>query len=369
MTTTSQQSTDRTSRAPEASASGRQGVRRTALLVPAAIAVLLAVGCITLGPAEFVADARRTVMAGVEALAAPWPGTVHRAQVEAAGNALLLVPVGALAALSLRRSGPALPLALGVATSVGIELAQTALPGRVPDLVDVAANTAGTVVGVALALLCRAASRRAARRRGEARRPRPGRLSALVVIPLLVAGGAGCSSKGAVADPPTSASAGAVGPPPLSASDVGGAMTVAHGHVADGEELSAFADVPAITGLDSALRTAVQDASRDAAADGLDFHVSSGWRSAAYQQALFDAAVEEYGSPDAAREWVLRPDESSHVTGDAVDVGPTDAMYWLSRYGSDHGLCQTYGNEMWHYELAVERGGQCPAPAADPTAG
>ncbi|MGY2066509.1 VanZ family protein [Blastococcus sp. SYSU DS0619] len=374
MTTTSHTSTHRASRPPQASAPGSPGSRRTALLVLAAVAVLLAVGWVTLGPAGFVADARRTVMAGIDALAAPWPGTVHRAHVEAAVNALLFVPVGALAALALRRSGPALPLALGAATSVGIELAQTALPGRVPDLVDVAANTAGTVVGVAVVILCRAASRRAAvrraaRRRGGARRPRRGLLSALVVTPLLVAGGTGCSSSGPAAGPVTSASAGTVDAPPLSASDDGGVMTVEHGHVADGEELSAFADVPAITGLDSALRTAVQDAARDASAHGVDFHVSSGWRSAAYQQALFDAAVEQYGSPAAAREWVLRPDESSHVTGDAVDIGPTDAMSWLAQHGSDYGLCQTYGNEMWHYELAVERGGRCPAPAADPTAG
>lgn len=344
--------------------------RRTGLLVLAAVAVLFVVGCITLGPTGFVADARRAVVAGVEALAAPWPGTVHRAQVEAAANALLFVPVGALAALVLRRSGPVLPLALGAATSVLIELAQTALPGRVPDVVDVAANTAGTLVGVASTTICLVVARRSRRgrarrsRRGGARRTRRGLVAALVTAPLLIAGVAGCSSTGPAAVPLTTALAGAADAP-----SGGGAMTAENGHVADGEELSAFADVPAITGLDDELRTAVQDAARDATADGVDLHVASGWRSAAYQQALFDAAVEEYGSPEAAREWVLRPDESSHVTGDAVDVGPTDAMYWLSRYGSDYGLCQTYGNEMWHYELAVERGGQCPPPAADPTAG
>ncbi|MCZ2820738.1 VanZ family protein [Modestobacter sp. VKM Ac-2977] len=359
MTTTHHLPADRAPGAPS-------GSRRTGLLVLAAVAVLVVVGGITLGPTGFVADARRAVVAGVEALAAPWPGTVHRAQVEAVANALLFVPVGALAALVLRRSGPVAPLALGAATSVLIELAQTALPGRVPDLVDVAANTAGTLVGVALTSVCLAVARRS--RRGAACRARRGIVAALVTAPLLIAGVAGCSSAGPSVPPGASALAGVAGTPAPDASG-GGAMTVENGHVPDGEELSAFADVPAITGLDDALRTAVQDAARDATADGMDFHVSSGWRSAAYQQALFDAAVEQYGSPEAAREWVLRPDESSHVTGDAVDIGPTDAMYWLSRYGSDYGLCQTYGNEMWHYELAVERGGQCPAPAADPTAG
>ncbi|MGY2130409.1 VanZ family protein [Blastococcus sp. SYSU DS0617] len=318
-----------------------------------AVAVVLAVAAITLGPAEVVADARRTVMAGVEALTAPLPGTVHRAQVEAVANVLLFVPVGALAALAFRRSGPVLPLALAAATSVLIELAQTALPGRVPDLVDVAANTAGASVGVVLVTVRLAVSR------GDGRRPRRGLRLALLATPAVIAGLAGCSQ---------TAPEGAADAPAPSTSH-GGPRTVEDGHVADGEELSPFADVPAITNLDSALRTAVQDAARDATADGVDFHVSSGWRSAAYQQALFEDAVAEHGSPAAARKWVLGPDESSHVTGDAVDIGPVDAMSWLSQHGSDYGLCQTYGNEMWHFELAVQRGGQCPAPADDPRTG
>ena len=359
MPTTHHPSGVRTSGRPDADDPGPSSASRPGVLVLAAVAVLLAVGGITLGPAEFVADGRRAVMALVmtvaEALAAPLPGTVHRAQVEAVANVLLFVPVGALAALVLR-SNAVLPVAFGAMTSVLIELAQVALPGRVSDPVDVVANTAGTLVGVALTSAFRALSRRA--QRGGARRPARGLYPALIAVPGLVAVAA-CSSAGSSALAGTSV-AGAPG---------GGAVTVEDGYVADGEELSAFADVPAITRLDDALRTAVQDAERDAIADGIDFHVSSGWRSAAYQQALFAAAVEQYGSPEAAREWVLRPDESAHVTGDAVDVGPTDAMSWLAQHGADYGLCQTYGNEMWHFELGVERGGQCPAPGTAPSAG
>lgn len=141
---------------------------RRVLLVPAALAVLVAVGCITLGPSGAVADARRTVVAAVEALAAPWPGTVQRAQVEAVANALLFVPVGALAALTLRGRSPVLPVVLGAGASVLVELAQTALPGRVPDPVDVVANTAGTALGVALATAFLTLSRRAVVRRRDA---------------------------------------------------------------------------------------------------------------------------------------------------------------------------------------------------------
>ncbi|MGY5883409.1 VanZ family protein [Modestobacter lacusdianchii] len=139
-----------------------QHAQRPALLGPAAFAVLLTVGVVTLGPAWLVADARRAVTAAVEALAAPWPGAVHRAQVETVANVLLFVPVGALAAAALRRWDQLLPMTLGVGAAVLVELAQSTVPGRVPDLVDVAANSAGTVVGVAVTTAC---LRRRARRR------------------------------------------------------------------------------------------------------------------------------------------------------------------------------------------------------------
>ena len=41
---------------------------------------------------------------------------------------------------------------------------------------------------------------------------------------------------------------------------------------------------------------------------------------------------------------------------------------WLSEHGADHGLCQIYGHEPWHYELrpgAIDDG--CPPVYADPT--
>jgi D-alanyl-D-alanine carboxypeptidase len=133
------------------------------------------------------------------------------------------------------------------------------------------------------------------------------------------------------------------------------------GYIETGEAVSPFDDdLPAIAQLDSALRSAMQDAARDAIADGVTFVVTSGWRSAAYQQSLLDAAVREYGSEEAAGEFVLSPEESRHVTGNAVDIGYTDADSWLSQHGADYGLCQTYTNEMWHFELATSPGGECP---------
>lgn len=151
------------------------------------------------------------------------------------------------------------------------------------------------------------------------------------------------------------------------AAAVGGFVTtgdvvgVEDGVVDEVDGISPFADdLPAINRLEPELRAAMQDAARDAIADGVDFVVTSGWRSAAYQQSLLDDAVIEYGSAEVAGEFVLTPDESRHVTGEAVDIGRTDANSWLSQHGADYGLCQTYANEMWHFELATEPGGECP---------
>jgi D-alanyl-D-alanine carboxypeptidase len=59
---------------------------------------------------------------------------------------------------------------------------------------------------------------------------------------------------------------------------------------------------------------------------------------------------------------------SAHVSGDAVDIGPSAATAWLSEHGGEYGLCQIYSNEPWHYELrpdVVDHG--CPPMYADPT--
>lgn len=119
-------------------------------------------------------------------------------------------------------------------------------------------------------------------------------------------------------------------------------------------------DVPAIARLDPGLRDAFGAAEADAATEGIVFEVTSGWRDEAYQRWLFQDAIDRYGSADAARQFVATPERSSHVTGDAVDVGPLDAQFWLIEHGSDYGLCQTYANERWHFELATDPGGDCP---------
>jgi zinc D-Ala-D-Ala carboxypeptidase len=127
-------------------------------------------------------------------------------------------------------------------------------------------------------------------------------------------------------------------------------------------------DFPAVANLDPALLGALRQAATDAAGDGVEFFVNSGWRSPEYQEQLLREAVSEYGSEEEAARWVATPETSPHVSGDAVDVGPSDGTAWLSEHGAEYGLCQIYGNEPWHYELrleAIDHG--CPPMYADPT--
>ncbi|MDF1606061.1 M15 family metallopeptidase [Nocardioides sp. YIM 152315] len=125
---------------------------------------------------------------------------------------------------------------------------------------------------------------------------------------------------------------------------------------------------PEIGNLDPDLLEAIRAAARDAQDDGVRMVVTSGWRSREHQQRLFAEALSKYGSEEEASRWVSTPDTSAHVTGDAVDIGPTDADSWLSQHGSDYGLCQVFANEIWHYELATSPGGRCPEMWPDSSA-
>jgi zinc D-Ala-D-Ala carboxypeptidase len=146
-----------------------------------------------------------------------------------------------------------------------------------------------------------------------------------------------------------------------------GSLGQAGGAVPDGT--SVFDDeIPGVAKLDPALLGALRRAATDAAANGVQFVVDSGWRSRAYQEHLLQEAIAKYGSRAEAARWVATPDTSAHVSGDAVDIGPVSAASWLAEHGARYGLCRVYGNEPWHYELRPEAVTQgCPPTYADPT--
>ena len=146
-----------------------------------------------------------------------------------------------------------------------------------------------------------------------------------------------------------------------------GALGEADGAVPAGTTV--FDDqVPGVAKLDPALLGALRQAATDAAGERVEFFVNSGWRSPEYEEHLRQEAVSKYGSEKEAARWVASPNTSAHVSGDAVDIGPSDATAWLSEHGARYGLCQIYSNEPWHYELrpeAIDHG--CPPMYADPT--
>jgi len=171
---------------------------------------------------------------------------------------------------------------------------------------------------------------------------------------------------------PRSASARAPSSSEARRGDRGGAITGADGTVTedDGalpEGVTVFDDeYPGVADLDPDLLRALRRAGVDAADDGIEIYMNSGWRSHDYQDQLYRAAVAKYGSAREAARWVATADASAHVSGDAADVGPVAATAWLSEHGAHYGLCQTYRNESWHYELrpqAIHDG--CPSMYAD----
>jgi zinc D-Ala-D-Ala carboxypeptidase len=164
-----------------------------------------------------------------------------------------------------------------------------------------------------------------------------------------------------------SSSSTATSPIDVHRSEHRGGLGEAHGAVPDGTAVFDL-EIPGVANLDPALLDALRQAATDAADDGVEFFVNSGWRSPEYEEHLFHEAVSKYGSEKEAARWVATPDTSAHVSGDAVDIGHFDATAWLSERGAEYGLCQIYSNEPWHYELrpeAIDHG--CPPMYADPT--
>ena len=149
--------------------------------------------------------------------------------------------------------------------------------------------------------------------------------------------------------------------------DARGAPSEADGVVPDG--VTVFDnEYPAVARLEPALLRALRQAATDAARDRVEFYVDSGWRSPKYQEHLLQQAISKYGSEKEAARWVATPDTSAHVAGGAIDIGPANAVAWLSVHGAEYGLCRIYRNEPWHYELrpaAIDHG--CPSMYADAT--
>src|SRR4029450_3289852 len=111
---------------------------------------------------------------------------------------------------------------------------------------------------------------------------------------------------------------------------------------------------PGVANLDPDLLRALREAATDAADDGIELYVNSGWRSPEYQNQLLREAVSEYGSEEEDAPWGAPPDTCPPRSRAAADLAHADATAWLSGHGAEYGLCQIYRNEPWHYELRPE---------------
>lgn len=185
------------------------------------------------------------------------------------------------------------------------------------------------------------------------------RTAAALLLVLTAAALTGCSAS----------AAGQTAAPPVEHVSSADQLGPDDGYIPDGESVALTDDVPAVTRLVPRLRSALDRAAASAAHRNVTFTIADGWRSERYQQYLFDRAVVKYGSTSEAERWVKPGDQSKHVRGEAVDIATADAMDWLNRFGAEYGLCQIYANEAWHFELAADADGNCPAQLTDGSAG
>jgi hypothetical protein len=176
--------------------------------------------------------------------------------------------------------------------------------------------------------------------------PGPAALARAVALLLLLGGCAGAGLAAPDADRPTPLTS----PTGVPAEPPGGALEP------DPD--------PALDELDPVLAERFRAAQQAAAADDVELTLTSGRRTVEEQQRLVEDALDRYGDAREAHRWVLPPERSAHVQGLAVDVGPTAGAYWLMEHGPDLGLCSTYANEPWHFELP-DASGTCPEPHPD----
>jgi glycopeptide antibiotics resistance protein len=127
--------------------------RRHAVLVAVLVVYLAALALIAFWPVPVDSGARGMLWSVLGLLRSHGWGWIDYAVVEATANVILFVPFGFLLGVLGGPRRRLLMLAICVASSVAIELGQAALlPARLASIGDIAANSAGAVVGALLAL-------------------------------------------------------------------------------------------------------------------------------------------------------------------------------------------------------------------------
>lgn len=124
----------------------------------------------------------------------------------------------------------------------------------------------------------------------------------------------------------------------------------------------------ALSGMNAQFRAALQGLI-SSAPNGIreQLQVFSGYRSPTKQAELYNRALEKYGSPQAARQWVAPPNRSQHNKGMAADLKylSPQAKAWVRENAPVHGLSFPLKNEPWHVELATARNPNAAKPPMD----
>lgn len=122
-----------------------------------------------------------------------------------------------------------------------------------------------------------------------------------------------------------------------------------------------------VDGLDEGFATNIAAMMQDAPpeiAEGLG--ILSGARSVERQRVLWEQALVQYGSPEAARKWVAPPGNSRHNFGQAVDLSwngrslkhaPPEVIDWVHANAEKYGMHFPMDHEPWHAEPVGSRSG------------
>lgn len=144
------------------------------LAITAPLALLL-----TLWPTHLLMRAKPQVVRGIEWFhdrdLFEW---IYWTRLEVLANVAMLVPIALLLTFVLGARRWWIAVALCAAASLGVELVQYSMPGRVASVLDVVANSLGALIGALLAAVievvvvrARRSSTRRSSRRSEAARP------------------------------------------------------------------------------------------------------------------------------------------------------------------------------------------------------
>jgi hypothetical protein len=108
----------------------------------------------------------------------------------------------------------------------------------------------------------------------------------------------------------------------------------------------------AATGLDPRLEAAIGHL---VAESGGRVYVVSGYRSLREQQVLWTRALQQYGSAEAADDWVAPPGHSMHERGLAVDMGGDLSLAASLVERLDLPIWRPLSHEPHHFELVGAR--------------